>query len=136
MFWAKDIVQDEKTGEHKWTLNQLYQLTHANRIDSTFDSSDIVSLSFSQKRTLLTGNRNGQVYAFVLPDTSDTLHYLKEDRCKECAQCGKSFSVLERKSFCRSCGGLFCLPCISNIPTTVPDKSARFCKYCQSRLLE
>jgi hypothetical protein len=58
-----------------------------------------VMLLFRPKRTLFTGNRHGQVYSFVLPDTSDTLHLLKEDRCKECTQCRKSFSVLGKRSF-------------------------------------
>lgn len=48
----------------------------------------------SPKKTLLSGNRDGQLYAFVLPDTTENLHNLKEDKCKECTECEKSFSVL------------------------------------------
>lgn len=57
------------------------------------------------KRTLLSGNTGGQVYAYVLPDTTDTLHYVRDDRYKECMECGKAFSVLDRKTHCRTCGG-------------------------------
>jgi 7-cyano-7-deazaguanine synthase in queuosine biosynthesis len=91
----KQVEEDTKTGQHKWALKLVHQLRHDSRIDSSLNDSDIVHLNLSSSRkTLFTGSKHGQVYAFVLPDTSDTYHLQREDRCKECMTCKKAFSVL------------------------------------------
>ena len=70
------------------------------------DDADLVALIISSsRRTLFTGSNQGQVYTFVLPDTSDNCHLLREDKFRECMLCKKSFSVLKRKTHCRTCGG-------------------------------
>ena len=51
------------------------------------------------KRTLLTGNSYGEVYAFVTPDSNDTLHFVRDDRYKECMECSRTFSVLGKWFF-------------------------------------
>ena len=51
------------------------------------------------KRTLLTGNSYGEVYAFVTPDSNDTLHFVRDDRHKECMECSRTFSVLGKDQF-------------------------------------
>ncbi|KAI7902411.1 WD40-repeat-containing domain protein [Cokeromyces recurvatus] len=130
-FWLKRIERDTSTGKHKWGLDLVHQLYHHSHLDQTPDRSDIVCLSISKSRkTLFTGSKHGRVYAFVLPDTSDTYHLQREDKCKECMMCNKAFSVLERKNHCKTCGGIFCTMCLSNSPLSCPDKSARFCKIC------
>ncbi|ORX58974.1 hypothetical protein DM01DRAFT_1301754 [Hesseltinella vesiculosa] len=136
-FWQKEVVYDEQTDENRWILNLVYQLQHFNRVDTAYDASDIVALYLTDKRTLLTGNRHGQVYSFVLPDTTEAVHYVKEERAKECTGCKKSFSVLERKTFCRTCGGAYCNSCMGHVVNIqVPDKAARFCRCCQDILLD
>ncbi|CEP07883.1 hypothetical protein [Parasitella parasitica] len=134
-FWLKQIRLDPKTGQSKWSLALVHEIHHENRIDNSFDKSDIVALSVSSsKRTLFTGNRQGQVYSFVLPDTPDAYHVQREDKCRECMTCRKTFSVLERKNHCKTCGGIFCSNCMSNAVLICPDKSARFCKICYDQL--
>ncbi|KAG1351442.1 hypothetical protein G6F62_002976 [Rhizopus arrhizus] len=118
-FWLKQIETDLKTGQQKWSLTLAHQIRHESRIDGNLDNSDIVDLAISSsKKTLFTGNRHGKVYAFVLPDTTDSFHFLREDRYKECLTCRKTFSVL----------GIYCSGCMSNQPLTCPDKSAKFSK--------
>lgn len=105
-FWIKKVEKDSETSQCKWSLVPVHQLRHKSRVDSSLDDSDIVALTISNsKRTLFTGSRHGQVYSFVLPDTSDSYHLLREDKFKDCMSCKKSFSVLERKNHCRTCGG-------------------------------
>lgn len=94
-FWLKHVEIDAKTGQHKWSLALIHELHHKSRIDSSLDKSDIVALSMSSSRkTLFTGSKQGQVYGFVLPDTSDTYHVQREDKCRECMTCRRAFSVL------------------------------------------
>jgi hypothetical protein len=94
-FWLKQIKTDPETKKQKWALTLVHQIQHSNRLDHSLDESDIVSLALSSSRkTLFTGNKHGQVYSFVLPDTVDTFHLMKEDKYKECVNCNKSFSVL------------------------------------------
>lgn len=86
---------DTKTGHHKWALELVHQLRHHSRVDGSLNDSDIVCLALSSSRkTLFTGSKHGQVYSFVLPDVSDSYHFQREDRCKECMACKKAFSVL------------------------------------------
>ena len=107
-FWYKQIEADSNTGQQKWTLSLAHQLRHDRGTENNTDNSDVVCLSVSTSRkTLFTGNRQGQINSFVLPDTTDTYHLQKEDKCKECMICKKVFSVLERKNHCRTCGGKF-----------------------------
>ncbi|KAI8643957.1 hypothetical protein BD408DRAFT_137123 [Parasitella parasitica] len=134
-FWLKQVEVDTKTGQNKWSLTLVHEIGHKNRIDTSFDESDILALSVSNsRRTLFTGNRQGQVYSFVLPDTTDAYHVQREDKCKECMTCRKAFSVLERKNHCKTCGGLFCSNCMSNAALVCPDKSAKFCKPCYKQI--
>ena len=52
------------------------------------DDADIVALTISySRRTLFTGSKQGQVFTFVLPDTSDNYHLLREDKLRECVSC-------------------------------------------------
>ncbi|KAG0176918.1 hypothetical protein DFQ29_005470 [Apophysomyces sp. BC1021] len=133
--WSKQVAKVAKTGQDRWSLTLRREIQQENRIDAVADTSDVVAVYFtSPKRTLLTGNVRGQVYAYVLPDTTDTLQLVKEDKCRECMTCSKVFSVLERKTHCRTCGGIFCSGCISNLPLSTPDRSARFCKPCHTYL--
>lgn len=105
-FWLKTLVKDLLTGTERWNLVLSHQLGHHDSATGTSDNSDIISLFMSNTRkTLFTGNKDGRVYTFVMPDTPDTFHFQKEDKCKECMTCGKVFSVLERKLHCRTCGG-------------------------------
>lgn len=91
----KQIETDPKSDQKKWVLSLAHQIAHKNRINGSLDTSDIVDLAVStSKKTLFTGNRSGQVYSFVLPDTTDTFHFLREDRYKDCMSCRKLFSVL------------------------------------------
>lgn len=91
----------------------------------TIDINAYIVANRPNKRTLLSGNQYGEVYAYVLPDTTDMTHYVRDDRYKDCMGCGRAFSVLgmlwgtpnsrndlfiiicylERKNNCRSCGG-------------------------------
>lgn len=104
--WFKILERDPSTGEVRWNLVLAHQLRLRNSIDGTLDHSDIISLFISNTRkTLFTGSKEGRVYSFVMPDTPDTFHLQREDKCKECMSCGKVFSVLERKIHCRTCGG-------------------------------
>ncbi|GAN06509.1 beige/BEACH domain-containing protein [Mucor ambiguus] len=126
-FWLKHVEIDSKTGQHKWSLVLVHELRHKSRLDGSLDTSDIVALSMSSSRkTLFTGSKHGQVYGFVLPDTSDTYHLQREDKYRECVTCKRAFSVLERKNHCRTCGGIFCSNCMSSTALACPDKSARF----------
>ncbi|KAL9550165.1 hypothetical protein PS6_005689 [Mucor atramentarius] len=94
-FWLKHVEIDAKTGQHKWSLALVHELRHKSRVDGNLDTSDIVALSMSSSRkTLFTGSKQGQVYGFVLPDTSDTYHVQREDKCRECMTCKRAFSVL------------------------------------------
>jgi hypothetical protein len=107
-FWLKQVEIDPKSGQHKWSLELVHQIRHSSRVDNSLDDSDIVALTISSsRRTLFTGSRQGQVYTFVLPDTSDSYHLLREDKFRECMTCRKPFSVLERKNNCRTCGGKY-----------------------------
>lgn len=106
-FWLKQVEVDPKSGQHKWSMVLVHQLRHRSRVDKSLDDSDIVALTMSgSRKTLFTGSRQGQVYTFVLPDTSDAYHLLREDKFKECMACKRAFSVLERKNHCRTCGGI------------------------------
>ncbi|KAI9353982.1 hypothetical protein BD770DRAFT_138359 [Pilaira anomala] len=135
-FWLKQVEIDPKTGNHKWSLVLVHQLRHQNRVDTSLDDCDIIALTVSNsKKTLFTGNRQGQVYSFVLPDSSDTFHLLREDKFKECMTCRKVFSVLERKNNCRTCGGIYCSSCMSSLPLACPDKTAKFCRPCAEHLI-
>ncbi|OAD02252.1 hypothetical protein MUCCIDRAFT_143984 [Mucor lusitanicus CBS 277.49] len=94
-FWLKHVEVDAKTGQHKWSLALVHEMRHKSRLDGSLDTSDIVALSMSSSRkTLFTGSKQGQVYGFVLPDTSDTYHVQREDKCRECMTCKRAFSVL------------------------------------------
>ncbi|KAI9471034.1 MAG: WD40-repeat-containing domain protein [Benjaminiella poitrasii] len=94
-FWFKQIENDKSTGKYRWTLALAHQIHHKSRVNQSFDKSDIVCLYISNsKKTLFTGSNQGQVYAFVLPDTSDTYHLQREDKYKECMMCNRYFSVL------------------------------------------
>lgn len=111
----------------------------------------------SAQRVLYAGDAFGRVFAYVLPDGCGNLHFVKEDKQKECMDCGKPFSVLgepshpisldsgpnlnslcsyliERKVNCRACGGLFCSSCTEPSPISVPDRSSKYCKICTGKL--
>ncbi|KAI8967891.1 WD40-repeat-containing domain protein [Mycotypha africana] len=129
-FWAKH----SKHGE--WSLELVKEMAHINRADSSFNKSDIVSLFLSpSKGTLFTGNRHGLVYTFVSPDTTDTYHYEKDDKHKECMECCKIFGVLERRLHCKTCGGIFCSACMSSSLNTFSDKPSRLCSSCHTHLV-
>ncbi|KAI9249780.1 hypothetical protein BDA99DRAFT_523628 [Phascolomyces articulosus] len=89
----------------------------------------------ASKRTLLTGNSYGEVYTFVSPDSSDTLHYVRDDRHKDCMECKRTFSVLERKFNCRTCGAVVCSNCMTNYQQSIQDRPVRVCKQCHEKLI-
>lgn len=96
-FWIKQLETDTKTGQQKWSLNLVHQRRHHNRYNSSLDDSDIMCMALSgSRKTLFTGNRHGQVYSFVLPDTTDSFHFQREEKYKDCMICKRAFSVLGR----------------------------------------
>ncbi|KAF7722919.1 hypothetical protein EC973_002599 [Apophysomyces ossiformis] len=99
--WSKQISKAAKTGLDRWSLVLKREIQQENRMDGVADAGDILSICFTgPKRTMLTGNIRGQVYAYVLPDTTDTIQFVREDKYRECMACSKVFSVLERKDVC------------------------------------
>ncbi|KAI7848521.1 WD40-repeat-containing domain protein [Circinella umbellata] len=131
--WSQELIQD-KNGKTQWGFilsREIQQQDHAN------GSPDITALSFAgiNKRTLLTGNSYGEVYAFVTPDSNDTLHFVRDDRYKECMECSRTFSVLERKFNCRTCGAVVCSHCMTNYQQSSHDRPVRVCKQCHEKLI-
>ncbi|KAI9493852.1 hypothetical protein BDB00DRAFT_938645 [Zychaea mexicana] len=131
-FWSKELVKD-KNGKAQWGLVLKRQIQHH---DHSNGEPDITALAFagSSKRTLLTGNSYGEVYTFVAPDSTDTLHYVRDDRHKDCMLCRRAFSVLERKYNCRTCGAVICSNCIVNHHQFSHDRLVRICKSCSEKL--
>ncbi|SSD58248.1 related to 1-phosphatidylinositol 3-phosphate 5-kinase FAB1 [Saccharomycodes ludwigii] len=59
-------------------------------------------------------------------------YWMKDENCKECFHCGKSFNTFRRKHHCRICGQIFCSNCTFLIRA---DKfgyegKIRLCKTC------
>lgn len=77
-------------------------------------------------RCFFSGDAYGQVYGWILPDGSGTeIHHITSDSCYHCKN---RLSVLERKSYCRSCGAMCCTACIKN--TVLGSKPVRLCSAC------
>jgi ankyrin repeat protein len=64
-------------------------------------------------------------------------NWMPDSKAKDCIECGKSFSVINRKHHCRNCGLIFCDKCSSNrvkIPSKGFNSAVRVCPPCKREL--
>lgn len=63
-------------------------------------------------------------------------YWMKDDNCKECFYCGKTFYAFRRKHHCRLCGQIFCSSCATLVPGEKfgYDHKLRFCNICLEHL--
>ncbi|XBW37574.1 hypothetical protein QEN19_003155 [Hanseniaspora menglaensis] len=63
-------------------------------------------------------------------------YWMKDDNCKECFYCAKTFYAFRRKHHCRLCGQIFCSSCAYLVPGEKfgYDHKLRFCKICLEHL--
>ena len=64
-----------------------------------------------EQRRIYVGDSLGRVFAWSLPD-SDERHWVRDSAVDLCMGCGTRFALMvDRKSHCRACGGVFCQLC-------------------------
>ncbi|KAL6928346.1 hypothetical protein ACO0SA_003084 [Hanseniaspora valbyensis] len=63
-------------------------------------------------------------------------YWMKDDNCKECFYCAKTFYAFRRKHHCRLCGQIFCSSCAILVSGEKfgYDHKLRFCKICLEHL--
>ena len=82
----------------------------------------------TNNRYLISGNHSGKLICWNLPDGGGTdMHYAAGDSCMDCQQ---KFSVLDRRSNCKYCGGVFCSTCLIHT-----DDKLRLCSSCNNFLI-
>nr|CUU98567.1 hypothetical transcript [Hymenolepis microstoma] len=60
-------------------------------------------------------------------------HWIPDNHCQECFECGKKFTTLTRRHHCRFCGRIFCSGCSSylrdgsSIGISRPQRACSFC---------
>ncbi|KAI9289228.1 hypothetical protein BC943DRAFT_300701 [Umbelopsis sp. AD052] len=132
-FWHKTLAPVDKKTQHEWTLTPVHTLQLEDRANMCYSYTDITSLHIA-KRLLLAGDASGKLHSFALPDCDTTFHYVREDKAKECFNCSKIFSVLERRVHCRTCGGVFCNACVNQVTLPGIEKSFKYCGLCTEKL--
>jgi WD40 repeat protein len=91
-----------------------------------------LSLSADQQR-LLSGDAQGVVLSWELPQDGITDHWIRDNDVEACASCRSRFTALNRRHHCRNCGRVMCGNC-SSYRIELPDlhhlKPVRVCKDC------
>ncbi|KAJ3119166.1 hypothetical protein HK098_005710, partial [Nowakowskiella sp. JEL0407] len=109
VFHSKLIFTGHKKGVIKIWMNQFdtstrkWCLTMLKTIEQKTSPASITCLQFSESQQfLLSGDTNGRVYGWMLPDGSGTdIHMAHGDSCSDC---NVKFTVLERRVNCKACG--------------------------------
>eukprot|EP00049_Salpingoeca_infusionum_P016720 m.344848 g.344848 ORF g.344848 m.344848 type:complete len:3784 (+) comp16137_c1_seq1:160-11511(+) len=85
---------------------------------------------------LFSGDRNGHIHSWTLPDTTKgTHHWVSDNTVTACMHpsCKVKFTFSERRHHCRRCGGVYCSKCSSYeapIPERFVSKPERVCVTC------
>ena len=115
--WKKVFDCESKT---KWSLKLSKTLTPS----STDYPIEFIWFPPST-RYLVSSDSKGRILSWMLPDSGTEIHYTTGDACLSCTT---KLAVIGRKANCRSCGGLFCLNCV-----TVSNGVSR-CQTCAKKI--
>lgn len=126
--WSKVVSTDEE-GRARWALAPEYRLQDELNVKGA-NAADITAIHFNA-RTMYTGDSDGRVRIWCLPDDEGEENRMADGATAACLSCGVQFGVLERRTYCKSCGGIFC----SQRCTLVhPVLNTRTCKPCATKL--
>ncbi|KAF9202938.1 hypothetical protein BGZ49_006957, partial [Haplosporangium sp. Z 27] len=122
----------------KWTLRLRHAYTFDDRLRVDGGAvPNIVSLYVSSaRRALYSGDSQGRVFIWVLPDGSGCTHWMQPGRDSICVNCQTRFPLLERRFNCKTCGGVFCGTCTYVPVSSFIEKQARFCFKCSGGKLK
>ncbi|XP_028406870.1 zinc finger FYVE domain-containing protein 16-like [Dendronephthya gigantea] len=76
-------------------------------------------------------NQQNQTQSNLVPGLKAPI-WMSDENCKNCNNCGKTFSVTRRKHHCRGCGKIFCSICCDQLAQLpyLGRKVARICVSC------
>ncbi|SGZ38905.1 uncharacterized protein HGUI_01105 [Hanseniaspora guilliermondii] len=105
-------------------------------MQSMYSVSSSITASFSKNflsgfyKNKIKRRRKGQIVLL------SEKYWMKDENCKECFYCAKTFHAFRRKHHCRLCGQIFCSSCAFLIPGEKfgYEHKLRFCKICIEHL--
>lgn len=119
-----------------------------NSINNSNNNNNIIK-SQLWDLTLLTPSHKQRLYDLLIKKSNKQIivknysgekksHWLNDNYSNVCMNCSAEFSLLRRRSHCRSCGKLFCHYCTSHtsyVPSLgYTDKPVRVCDKCYNTL--
>ncbi|EPX74038.1 beige protein [Schizosaccharomyces octosporus yFS286] len=128
------LESKEFSNKPKWRLHVVRQLQHKSGFgrNKVPTRQTITCITCSgQARGIFTGDNLGQVYAWMLPDTTSNVHVERDATSDLCSLCDTRFSLMEWRSQCRACGNSnVCSDCISTLKNT----NIKTCYECYRQL--
>ncbi|GMM39465.1 1-phosphatidylinositol-3-phosphate 5-kinase [Hanseniaspora uvarum] len=105
-------------------------------MQSMYSVSSSITASFSKNflsgfyKNKIKRRRKGQIVLL------SEKYWMKDENCKECFYCARTFHAFRRKHHCRLCGQIFCSSCAFLVPGEKfgYEHKLRFCKICVEHL--
>ncbi|EEB06686.2 beige protein [Schizosaccharomyces japonicus yFS275] len=122
----------KKTPNWRYQLVREFQPTVGNRRSRKPLFSKITCVYMNgNARMLFTGDVQGRVFAWSLPDTGSSVHLDHSNSAETCVLCDTRFSLMEWRCQCRACGNSnICNDCI----VTLPNSHIKVCRECSRRI--
>lgn len=133
---TKDKIQNTMAGSVRKGHSRNKSVESNEDMQSMYSVSSSITASFSKNflsgfyKNKIKRRRKGQIVLL------SEKYWMKDENCKECFYCAKTFHAFRRKHHCRLCGQIFCSSCAFLIPGEKfgYEHKLRFCKICIEHL--
>lgn len=131
---AKLEAEKNNADRPKWRFHLLRQLQHTKGLgrNRVATRQNIITITPNgQARGIFAGDDKGQVFSWMLPDTTSNVHLEKDNTSELCSLCDSRFSLMEWRSQCRACGNSnVCSDCVSMLK----DTNIKTCYECYRQM--